>query len=367
MPIDANAAPISEDRISNPVAITAVPIDANQTKMCADCGATVIRAFCPECGQRSEIHHSLFHLVEELLHGLFHFDTKAWRTIPALVFHPGDLTNQYIAGQRTRFLSPLGLFLFLIVLMFVVFGFTSDDFQTKSVVDRIHLDLKANIQRKAARLVRDENRLAALPALASDSPERVALVDKIAATKSDIAHLQEILQREEVQELKAPTPYNDNSTESVRRNIESNVPFLAQPFIIKSVSEALQHPDLVLYRFKNTLSKLAFLLIPISLPFLWLMFARRRQHSMFQHAVFSLYSLSFMSILLMVCAILGAVHWYGILTLLLLLIPPIHMFRHLRETYQLSLLGALWRTVVLLLVALFSLSIFALIALQFSL
>ena len=35
----------------------------------------------------------------------FHFDTKAWRTIPALIFKPGKLTREYIDG-KTRLLCP---------------------------------------------------------------------------------------------------------------------------------------------------------------------------------------------------------------------------------------------------------------------
>lgn len=69
----------------------------------------------------------------------------------------------------------------------------------------------------------------------------------------------------------------------------------------------------------------------------------------------------FMSILLMLCDIgRGKLIWDFNPTIT---IDSSHMFQHLREPYQLSLLGTLWRTVVLLLVALFSLSIFALSAL----
>jgi hypothetical protein len=93
MPIEVDSVPLSEAVI----ATGATPTSATHVQQCANCGAVVDKAYCPECGQNTHIHHSLLYLVEELLHGLFHFDTKAWRTVPALVLSPGELTRNYVA------------------------------------------------------------------------------------------------------------------------------------------------------------------------------------------------------------------------------------------------------------------------------
>ena len=107
--------------------------DGSQDKVtetnCANCGATLQGKYCHACGQSGHIHRSLLHMFEEVLHGLFHFDTKAWRTIPALIFRPGKLTKEYIEGKRTSYVSPLALFLFLIFLMFFVFSFTAKEME----------------------------------------------------------------------------------------------------------------------------------------------------------------------------------------------------------------------------------------------
>nr|WP_315472449.1 DUF3667 domain-containing protein [uncultured Undibacterium sp.] len=363
MPIEVDTAPLSEAIIARELATGANASSGTHAQHCANCGAAVDKAYCPECGQNTHTHHSLLHLVEELLHGLLHFDTKAWRTIPALMWRPGELTRNYIDGQRTRFVSPLALFLFLIFLMFFVFGFTSSSTDSQPLVKQINSELNVSLTDQRKSLKESET---LLTSLAPDSPQRVATEKKIAKDKAEIAGMEKILGSTKNDRLNIPSPLTDNSPESVRKNLERNMPFLAQPVVVNGVSHALQNPDLALYKFKNTLSKLAFLLVPISLPFLWLMFALRRQHSMFEHAVFSLYSLSFMSILMMLCAVLGAVDWYGLSTLLLTVIPPIHMFRHLRGTYQLGTMATLWRTIALLFVALISMMIFAVIALRFS-
>jgi hypothetical protein len=247
--------------------------------------------------------------------------------------------------------------------MFFVFGFTSSSTDSQPLVKQINSELNVSLTDQRKSLKESET---LLTSLAPDSPQRIATEKKIAKDKAEIAGMEKILGSTKNDRLNIPSPLTDNSPESVRKNLERNVPFLAQPVVVNGVSHALQNPDLALYKFKNTLSKLAFLLVPISLPFLWLMFALRRQHSMFEHAVFSVYSLSFMSILMMLCAVLGAVDWYGLSTLLLTVIPPIHMFRHLRGTYQLGTMATLWRTIALLFVALISMMIFAVIALRFS-
>ncbi|MFZ4527781.1 MAG: DUF3667 domain-containing protein [Undibacterium curvum] len=122
---------------------------------CANCHQPVIGAYCHHCGQSTHIHRSLLHMAEELLHGLFHFETKAWRTIPALIIHPGRLTRDYIEGKRTRFVSPLALYLFLLFLMFFIFSLNSaglDGFEVKEDSKPMSAEQKASIQKEVAEL-----------------------------------------------------------------------------------------------------------------------------------------------------------------------------------------------------------------------
>lgn len=90
---------------------------------CANCGAQLSGNYCATCGQPAHVHRTLGHMVEEFLHGLLHFDTRAWCTLPMLVFRPGTLTRDYIHGKRARFISPLAIFLLAVFTMFVVFAF----------------------------------------------------------------------------------------------------------------------------------------------------------------------------------------------------------------------------------------------------
>ena len=64
--------------------------------LCANCETPLEGHYCHACGQAGHVHRTVGHIFEEFLHGLYHFDSKAWRTLPRLVFHPGKLTRDYV-------------------------------------------------------------------------------------------------------------------------------------------------------------------------------------------------------------------------------------------------------------------------------
>ena len=113
----------------------------------------------------------------------------------------------------------------------------------------------------------------------------------------------------------------------------------------------LGNPDLAVYKFQQTAYKFAWLLVPMSLPFVWLLFAWKRGFTWYDHGVFVLYSLTFMAMLFMALGLIlrfgGPVAGLG--GFLGCLAVPAHMFAQLKGTYRLSIWSALWRTTFLLL------------------
>jgi hypothetical protein len=476
--------------------------NSNESKLCANCGATLNGAYCHACGQSSHIHRSLLHMLEEVLHGIFHFDTKAWRTIPALILRPGHLTKEYIEGKRTSYVSPLALFLFLIFLMFFVFSYTTswkgedliktDDSRENVVLELTqakerlqqkrleksqlgelspeHLGLKIEIRAYEAQVLQlqdtldalDGNTVSVLEARqALEQAERTlmdlkALQHKSKSEKStgisdkdinaskdvgndstasaaisstanpvdtsaskhtiegkeainnppalDIASLKPWEIGEEIRSMEKQVKYhrkrvakaiaqhnksmqeqtakndassmntakveaasasNDVSASSTNSDSEeatNEVDDLSKiPYVGKALADINKNRELTLYKMKKNAASAAILIIPISLPFVWLLFAFSRTYVMFDHAVFSLYSLSFMSILIMVVAILSKFDFKGSAAFLFAFVPPIHMFYQLRHAYSLSRLSSLWRTVALLFIASISFSIYAVV------
>ncbi|MCH8619257.1 DUF3667 domain-containing protein [Undibacterium sp. TS12] len=338
---------------------------------CANCKVELQGAYCHNCGQSAHIHRSLLHLIEELLHGLFHFETKAWRTIPALIFRPGKLTRDYIEGQRTRYVSPLALFLFLIFLMFFVFSFTGND-PFNSISD--HPTTKVGISKA---LQENREKLAALQIergkLLPEDSKAENLDDDINDLKTEIQTLETVLAHvDDKNNVPTSTKTDEDNTgvntltKKLDQKLSEKSAISSYPAIEKKVRHALKTPELTLYKIKSNSSKFAFLLMPISLPFLWLLFIFKRKYGMFDHAVFSLYSLCFMSLLLMSSAILNYSGFTATAALMVVFMAPLHMFMQLRSAYQLGIAASLWRTVALLMVAGCSLGLYVLLIIGLS-
>jgi len=90
---------------------------------CLNCGAATGGSFCAHCGQENKDHTvALRPLLSDLLAEFASWDSKLLRTLVPLVIRPGFLTNEYNAGRRIGYLSPLKLYLTVSVLFFLVLG-----------------------------------------------------------------------------------------------------------------------------------------------------------------------------------------------------------------------------------------------------
>lgn len=85
---------------------------------CLNCGATVERKYCPECGQENiEIHENFFHMAGHFIADYLHYDSKFFRSLKLLITKPGFLTKKYLEGKRVMYIHPLRLFFFVTIIM----------------------------------------------------------------------------------------------------------------------------------------------------------------------------------------------------------------------------------------------------------
>ena len=109
------------------------------------------------------------------------------------------------------------------------------------------------------------------------------------------------------------------------------------------------NPELYAYKLKMESYKFSWALIPISVPFIWLLFCFRRDVGLYDHAIFAFHSLSFMTLLVVG---LIALHLIGVgealLWLALIVVPPVHMYKQLKGAYLIGRVSAAWRTAALL-------------------
>jgi hypothetical protein len=89
--------------------------------LCHNCGAAVSGNFCPECGQETTLHvASAREFLHEFIGHYVALEGKLWKTLALLLFRPGKLTAEYIAGRRARYVQPLRIYLTLSILFFAL-------------------------------------------------------------------------------------------------------------------------------------------------------------------------------------------------------------------------------------------------------
>lgn len=89
------------------------------TLACGNCGVPLQGPYCHACGQpvKGMIRH-LASVMADIGDTLFNVDSRIFRTLVPLYLRPGFLTNEYLAGRRTRYVTPFRLFFFLCILAF---------------------------------------------------------------------------------------------------------------------------------------------------------------------------------------------------------------------------------------------------------
>ena len=112
------------------------------------------------------------------------------------------------------------------------------------------------------------------------------------------------------------------------------------------------------------LHRIAIIFLPIATLLLALLFVFQRRFFLFEHAIFSMHSLSFMGLLFAAIGLILLIPGVGSAADLLILTAPIHLFAHMRGVYRTSVLWTLVRMALLLVlsgvsIALLFLGVFA--------
>lgn len=371
---------------------------------CANCGALLTGRFCSNCGQHAHPNRKLTGVLSEFMYGLWNFDTKAWRTVPMLIVRPGTLTRNYVYGKRARYLAPLTMFLFAIFLMFFAFSTINppmnirdnevqvtqqDLIEARRELERVQAELadaranpdpdepaglgvrlgenavriaQAQVDRLERQLVeaqaREERRASER---AANSPVQVT-VDRDDAPPAAETQAAEPPATNEAapSQSDAPAPADEGDQEietwqDAMRALGTSDDFVvfggANEELNQRVRQKFQNPDLALYQIQDAASKFSFLLAPLSLPFIALLFLWKRGVTLYDHMAYALYALAFAALLFSTTVLLGEISFVGWSAAWLLLALPVHMWFHLKGAYALGWWSATWRTFFMLIFA----------------
>jgi hypothetical protein len=360
---------------------------------CPNCDTPITGRFCSNCGQHTQPNRKLSHVIGEFLYGLWHLDTKTWRTLPMMAFRPGTLTHNYIYGKRARYLSPLTMFLFAIFLMFFAFstietpadfGRMQADVTAEDVAQARQELAQARAEVERARANPDPDQPEGLELRLAEGAVRIA-EREVTRLERQLAREREIEQQQQAAAAAAngadttppasaaengpnigvsiagePVPEDSTWQDELRAAIDrGDVKVnMGHPALNARALQTLRNPDLALYQIQDAAAKFSFLLAPLSLPFIALMFLWKRGVTLYDHMAFALYDLAFAAILFSAVALIGKLPWIGWTSSWLLLALPVHMLFHLKGAYALGWFSALWRTFFMLIFAVVVASIF---------
>lgn len=261
-------------------------------------------------------------------------------------------------GKRACYIAPVPLFLLVVFLMFFVFSF-------------VRIDLGGGATGANGKQLTQAEAAAQLPKIDAELRDLNRQIAAAKARKDTI----------ELPELEGARVGIVAARRAVRIRIDSGAKgegtvaeqirdvVTGDDFIVMQGSDrlnqkakaALQNPELLLYKIQDKAYKLSSLIVPMLLPWLWLMFAFRRDVRMYDHAVFALYSISFMSLLFALGSIAvtmgvsAGIFWF----VLVCIAPVAHMFAQLEGAYFLSRFGAAWRSAALSFAVVITLSRYA--------
>lgn len=102
--------------------------EKNSIKKCPNCENELIDnpKFCPNCGQENKkIQLKFKHFFQDFLASNFNLDSKIFLTLRLLIFYPGKLTREFLDGKRTKYVTPVRLYLIVSLIYFTVLSFTN--------------------------------------------------------------------------------------------------------------------------------------------------------------------------------------------------------------------------------------------------
>ena len=98
--------------------------ESSRGTLCLNCGLALESNYCPNCGQHNTSHnHGLGQFLHEFMDEFLHLDSKIIRTLGPLFRKPGFLTQEWTAGKRMRYITPLKLYVTFSAFCFLAMSF----------------------------------------------------------------------------------------------------------------------------------------------------------------------------------------------------------------------------------------------------
>ena len=320
---------------------------------CANCQTPLEGTYCHNCGQLAEdFHRSTWHLLVEAVEGLLHLDGKLFRTMPALVRRPGQLTRDYLDGKRAFQVQPFRMFLVLLLIVLFVGHWSTSVIEGRHAGEETHTSVNVvKPKMTAAELDAARAEIEADP----DMPPS-AKAAALAAIDGDWGAFGQSMAGTATEAASGAEPDDIH----VQSNVLDDQQVGSIEGWMKTRYDAVQRdPERFALLLEIWGHRVAILALPVSALMLTLLFVFNRRYYVFDHVIFSMHSLAAQMLLLttifVLSTMIGGWAWW------LILLSPVHLFLHMKGTYQRSTFGTLARMAVLFMMTTVTFSLLALL------
>lgn len=312
---------------------------------CANCQTPLAGPHCHECGQLAEdFHKSVWKLIVEAVESLLHLDGRLFSTLPNLIRNPGKLTRDYMEGKRASQVAPFRMFLVILLIAFFVghAAMKAGEKHEPAGGDHAAATTSPTFKYKgriatpgSAAMAEFEREVMADPELSEAEKQT-----QLAAARGDWAAFSRNLAANVSEEAQA----NAATAPKMAEGEDAEKLRSLQHWFDARVQAVRDDPERFALILEIWAHRVAILALPVSALMLTLLFAFNRRFYVFDHVIFSMHSLSFQLLLLIVIMALGVLTplaWW------LLWLAPVHLFMHMKGAYQRSTFGTLARMLVL--------------------
>jgi hypothetical protein len=323
--------------------------------LCPNCGAPLQGPFCHACGQSSDTHkRSIAHLLLETIEGLFHFDGRLRRTLPDLFFRPGRLARDYMEGRIARHVPPFRTF--LVALLLLVFAGEHAAHELSREGER-QTAARAEALNTPQGRAKEVDRLRIEAATDQNADLKEATADRLSELKDPDENPARVQARYARQVAKIQARFDAEIAEANRvangQPAKSGVATLdissqstkSLSFWKAALKKAVANPEYYLAVMFDWGHRAVFLLLPIVGLTLALVYVNRRRFFIYDHLIVAMNFLSFVFLANALGLVLPqpfAGLWLGAVAIW----TPINLYQTLRGAYDSSVLGAVFKTIV---------------------
>ncbi len=253
-------------------------------KNCLNCGHQVEEIYCPHCGQKNaETHVNAFHAIAEFIGDYFHADGKFLKSILPLLFRPGYMTNEYNTGRREKYVHPFRLYIFVSIVYFSIAYISGDsDDKIKNNITKSKSPAEFKLRNDGFISIQEKDSLE----FGGDSTDQAfqKTVEKLPGSIKEY--------RDSVKML--PSGEQPSFKDDVVNRVAIK---------LKTTGDADKLMEITIEKFKHTLPKLLFFLLPLAALLLKIFYIRRKRFYI-DHLVHTLHLHSFIFLLLIIYSLI---------------------------------------------------------------